>query len=160
MRSARLASVVAAVMCVLSTGCGGSSTPATACSPAGTWKTSGQITNTTSSLCGDIAARLTTEDTMSITTSGTAITAHAQSGGSDFQGIVDTAKCAASLGASASVPAQTTDGSTVTLLANSVVNVTFTGASLTGQQSIAVSASSPVVGVPCTISGTISGTKQ
>ncbi|WP_176063274.1 hypothetical protein [Anaeromyxobacter diazotrophicus] len=160
MRSARLGLAVATALSVLWSGCGGSSNPSAACSPSGTWKTSGKITNTTSSLCGDLAAQLTTEDTMTITVTGVSITAHAQSGGADFTGTLDPAKCKATLNASASEPVQLTDGSTATLVATSLVNVTFNGSSLTGDQSIGVSTSTSVSGAPCTISGTISGTKQ
>lgn len=137
-------------------GCGGSSNDSgSSCSPAGTWKTTGKVTNATTSLCATAAAEIGTQDTLTVAVNGTTITATSQLG-PVYSGTLDTSHCSATLTATETTPID----SATTLNANSTVDATFQGSSLSGQQTVNVATTPVMAGTPCTITASITGTKQ
>ncbi len=118
------------------------------------------ITKTTSTLCHQVASQQPTTNTFAVNVDGTRISAHTPNS-VDYTGTLEPVGCAATLNASVSQQvADPATGGIVTVLGSAVAVVNFAGNSLSGRESLALSATAPEAGLPCEIDWNISGTRQ
>jgi len=156
-------SVLAALAVALLAACGGtdsSSSTAPTCAPSGTWLMTLTKGQASSSVCNAISLSAEGDQVTSTSPSTFTFTAGTGSGAISYAGTLNTGTCAANVVGSTTLQLTDANGTPVTVTIADARNLTFTNNTATGSGTLTGSASAAAAGVPCTLTYTVSATRQ
>jgi hypothetical protein len=144
---------------VMIAACGGSDSSRQSCNPAGVWSVSSANTSASTSQCQNVASILPPVNRFSIAVNANTLTVQDNTGTTSTAQFNDTL-CTASVTSSQSAPTTDAGGTPINVSINGRIDVSFSGNSLAGHQTIVISTTPQEPGTPCTITADFTGQKQ
>lgn len=139
--------------------CGDSAEPAAPCAPSGSWTLTDTRTSSSGGYCA--TAEMATETTpVLITVNAAAGTFTWTEDGTPFAGTINLGTCSGNVTAGNSVPFVDEVGADALLNASVSRTMTFNGNSVSGTAAFQMSTTGVLTGVPCSLNGSFTGTRQ